>query len=108
MTAFLYSSSGSWIAFRVTPEGRYLFNKSGKWIGWFPWGDADAVTRQGKYLGTVVGDRLLRRTAPAYRGYPGYPSYPDYPGYPGYPGHAGYRARPSGFVDLPADLLTVP
>lgn len=48
--------------------------------GWFPWNDGDAVTKDGKYLGTVVGDRLLQRRDPPYRGYPGYPGYLGYPG----------------------------
>jgi hypothetical protein len=107
VTEFLYNASGTWIAFRVSPSDHYLYNKSAKWIGWFPWGDEDAVTKHGKYLGTLVGDRLLRRSAQqSYRGYPGYPGYPGYRGYPGYPGHVGYRGRPSGFVDVPDNLLT--
>lgn len=42
------------------------------------------MDKSGDYLGTVVGDRLLRRQSQRYRGYPGYPGCPGYPGYPGY------------------------
>jgi len=71
VTAFLYNSSGQWIAVRTRPDDRYLYSKSGKWIGWFPWHDANAVTAQGKYLRTVVGDKLLRGQNQPHRGYTG-------------------------------------
>jgi hypothetical protein len=102
MTAFLYNSRGQVIAFRRSPDDRYLFDKSGNWIGWFPWGDDDAVTTSGQYLGTVIGSRLLRRRSQGYRGYPGYPGYPGYAGYPGYPGFAGYSPLPAGYEDVAA------
>jgi hypothetical protein len=105
MTVFLYDTGGHWIAFRTAADDRYLYNKSGQWIGWVPWDDADAVTKQGEYLGTVVGDRLLRRQSQPYRGYPGYPGYPGYLGYPRYPGYAGYAGDRSGFSDVPGQLL---
>jgi fermentation-respiration switch protein FrsA (DUF1100 family) len=90
MASFLYDSHGAWIAFRRS-DGHYLFNKAGKWIGWFPWGDQDAVDTKGSYLGSVVADRLLKRAGYVYRGYPGYP---------GYPGYAGYFGMPSGYSDV--------
>lgn len=86
VTFYLYDSHGKWVGFRTSEQDRYLYNKSGKWIGWFPWGDEDAVTKSGKYLGTVVGNRLLSRRSQPYRGYPGYP---------GYPGFAGYQPNPA-------------
>lgn len=61
MTVHLFDSSGDFVAFRRTHDDRYLFDVDGNWIGWFPWGDADVVTEDGDYLGTVVGNRLLRR-----------------------------------------------
>lgn len=78
MVTFLFDQAGHGIAFRRTPDDKSLWHKSGQWIGWFPWGDADAVDKTGKYLGTVVQNRLLRKTSPAYRGFPmcrpiGYP-----------------------------------
>jgi len=102
MTVHYFDSAGNWIAFRRRPDDKYLFNKSGSWIGWFPWGDDDAVDTHGEYLGTVVKNRLLRKTSPRYRGYPGYPGYPGYAGYPGYPGYAGYFGHTSGYGDVPA------
>ena len=98
---FLYNTSGTAVAFRRTNDDKYLWDTSGRWIGWFPWSDADAVTKNGSYLGTVVGDRLLHRIHQPHRGYPGYPGYPGYAGYPGYGGHAGYSGHISGFTDVP-------
>ncbi|HWC33979.1 MAG TPA: hypothetical protein VG650_04035 [Mycobacteriales bacterium] len=97
---FLYNSQGTAIAYRRSVDDRWLWDTQGQWLGWFPWGDAEAYTKSGKYLGTVVGNRLFRRSNPTYRGYPGYPGYPGYAGYPGYGGYAGYCSIPSGFRDL--------
>ena len=108
MTTYLFDSWGNWIAFRRTPDDKYLFNTNGDWIGWFPWGDEHAVTRDGDYLGSVAGNRLLRGVSQPQRGYPGSlesPESPGYPGYPGYPGLAGYQSTPSGYHDVPAELL---
>lgn len=105
MTTFFYDLHGAVVAFRRTEDDQYLFNKEGHWIGWFPWGDEDAVDRDGKYLGTIVGNRLLSRQNQPYRGYPGYPGYPGYAGYPGYPGHAGYAGHQSGFSDVDEEKL---
>jgi hypothetical protein len=102
---FLYNSSGKAVAYRRHPDDKWLWDVHGRWLGWFPWGDADAVGRNGKYLGTVVGDRLLHRIAQPYRGYPGYPGYPGYAGYPGYGGFSGHRASPAGYRDVTEDLL---
>jgi len=93
----LFNSSGEWIAFRI---GKNLFNSDAEWVGWFPWGDDDAVTTDGDYLGTVCnGNRFYYFSNKPYRGYPGYPGYPGYHGYPGYPGFAGYSSLPSGASD---------
>lgn len=105
MAEFLFDRAGRGIAFRRTPDDKFLWDKSGRWMGWFPWGDADAVDKTGKYLGTVVENRLLKKVSPAYRGYPGYPGYPGYAGYPGYPGFAGYFGYVAGFSDVPTDGL---
>lgn len=105
MTVFYFNNTGNPIAFRRHPTDRFLFDKSGNWIGWFPWGDNDAADKEGNYLGTVVGNRLLKRDFQPYRGYPGYPGYPGYVGYPGYPGFAGYSGYHSGFSDIPETSL---
>ena len=102
---FLYDSHGKAVAYRRTNDDEYLWDAKGRWIGWFPWGDNDAVTKKGKYLGTVVGDRLFQRISQSYRGYPGYPGYPGYAGYPGYGGYAGFHSVPSGFRDVPEGIL---
>ncbi|HRY11197.1 MAG TPA: hypothetical protein P5544_14615 [Candidatus Nanopelagicales bacterium] len=102
---YYFDTHGKFIAFRQTPDARFLFDVSGRWIGWFPWADADAVDKQGRYLGTIVENRLVARLSQPYRGYPGYPGYPGYAGYPGYPGHAGYSGYLPGFEDVPAERL---
>lgn len=85
MADFLFDSSGDWIVWRRSTNDKFLFNDNGDAIGWFPWDDADAVDMDGEYLGTVVGNRLLRKNYQPYRGYPGYP---------------GYSPPPAGFSDL--------
>lgn len=105
MATFYFNRGGKPIAFRRHDGDRFLFDKNGNWIGWFPWGDNDTVDKEGKYLGTVVGNRLLSRDSQPYRGYPGYPGYPGYAGYPGYPGYAGYAGYQSGFSDIPEGRL---
>jgi len=105
MSIFYFNSAGEVAAFRRSADDKFLFDQNGNWIGWFPWDDDDAVDREGDYLGTVVGNRLLARTSPSYRGYPGYPGYPGYAGYPGYPGHAGYGGYHSGFEDVDPSRL---
>lgn len=81
MAQFFFDMGGTWIAFRRHEDDKYLFDASGQWIGWFPWGDDDAVDTQGQYLGTIVRNRLVRFHARPYRGYPGYPGYAGYAGY---------------------------
>ncbi|MDQ1584588.1 MAG: hypothetical protein QOF36_2642 [Microbacteriaceae bacterium] len=105
MTVYLYDSAGTWIAFRTDFDGRYLFDPQGEWIGWFPFGDDDAVTKDGAYLGTVVENRLLWRTEQPYRIDPGYPGAPAFPGRASNPGNVGYFGEKSGFEDVPKQLL---
>lgn len=105
MTTFLYNRSGRGVAFIRSEDDKFLWDLHGRWIGWFPWGDGDAVDKNGKYLGTIVKNRLLRRKSHRYRGYPGYPGYPGYAGYRGYAGFAGYAGYVSGFEDVPEELL---
>jgi hypothetical protein len=106
MVNFLFDSDGEAIAFRRTENDKWLWDTDGNCIGWFPWGDGDAVTENGDYIGTVVENRLLRRTSWVYRGYAGYPGYAGYAGYPGYAGYAGYFGYLSGYEDVPKRLLT--
>lgn len=61
MSVYLFDMEGEAIAFRRTWTDRYVFDLRGRWIGWFPWDDHDAVDRDGHYLGTVVDDRFVRR-----------------------------------------------
>ncbi|MCD9199283.1 hypothetical protein [Aeromicrobium wangtongii] len=61
MSVYLYDMGGRTIAMRRSWTDQHLFDADGHWIGWFPWEDNDAVDLAGRYLGTVVGDRLVRR-----------------------------------------------
>ena len=90
MADFLFDSSGDWITWRRTSDARFLFNNDGDAIGWFPWGDADAVNMDRASLGTVLGNRLLRKHNQPYRGYPGY---------------AGHISAPAGFTDVPKSQI---
>ncbi|PVZ52230.1 hypothetical protein C9424_20680 [Arthrobacter sp. H-02-3] len=105
MAIFYFSSVGNPVAFRRTENDRFLFDKTGNWIGWFPWGDSDAVDKDGNYLGTTVGNRLLKRDFHHYRGYPGFPGFPGFAGYPGYPGFAGFGGHQAGYSDVPDSRL---
>jgi hypothetical protein len=105
MTVYLHDSQGVWIAFRPDPQARDLFNPDGDWIGWFPWGDDEAVTPSGDYLGTTRGDRLFVERNRAYRGTPGYPGAPAYPGPAPYPGAAAYTGLPDGCDDVAGVVL---
>ena len=105
LTTFYFNTTGNPVAFRRQDNDRFLFDTHGHWIGWFPWGDADAVDKKGKYLGTIVGNRLLSHNSQPYRGYPGYPGYPGYAGYPGYPGYSGYAGYIPGYSDIAGSRL---
>lgn len=97
-----FSSSGEWIAFRRSETDRYLFDRKGNWIGWFPWDDKDIVDIDGQYLGTVLyGERIYRRSAPSPdRREAGFVMDPGPAKYVGYPGFAAHLAPPSGFKDV--------
>ena len=73
----LFSSAGSWVAFR---RGKYVYNTSGKWIGWLPWNDQDVVNVNGEYLGTICWENWLYHVHNhPYRGYPGFAGYAPLP-----------------------------
>ena len=61
MSVYLFDMEGNPVAFRRTWTDSYLVDLQGRWIGWFPWDDHDAVDRDGHYFGTVVDDRFVRR-----------------------------------------------
>lgn len=50
---FSIFAAGSPLAFRRQDDDRFLLDKSGQWIGWFPWDAADDADKNGTYLGTV-------------------------------------------------------
>ena len=101
----LFDSDGDWIAFR---KGNDLFASMGEWLGWFPWGDDDAVDTDGDYLGTVyLSERLYKFDNHEYRGYPGRPTDPGYPGYPGYPGRLEQGFLPAFANDVKLKLPTL-
>ena len=84
---YLFDSRGNWIAFK---KGIYLFNRSARWIGWFPM-EGIAVDTEGKYLGTIyLNDRLLVNLLQKKVSKAAYPGYPEYPGLPVFPGFRGF------------------
>jgi hypothetical protein len=103
-----FNSFGDWIAFRRHRSDRYLFDRKGNWIGWFPWNDNDAVDLNGQYLGTVMdGNRFYQKTSPdPTRSEAGFVVHPGPGGYAGYPGHAAHRVPPFGFKDI--DVTRIP
>ncbi|MFL4476102.1 hypothetical protein ACIPVK_19080 [Paeniglutamicibacter sp. MACA_103] len=105
VATFYFDAAGNPVAFKTQSESKFLFDLNGTWIGWFPWGDGDAVDKDGDYLGSAVENRLLYRTSQPYRGYPGHPGYPGFAGYPGYPGFAGYFAFGAGYAEIPKNRL---
>ena len=61
MSIYLYDMAGRAIAFRRSWDDAYVFDLSGRWIGWCPWADTEVVDRDGDPLGSIVGDRLVVR-----------------------------------------------
>jgi hypothetical protein len=105
---YYFSSSGEWIAFSRSETDRYVFDRKGTWIGWFPWGDKEIADINGQYLGTVVyGDRIFRRPSSApERREAGFVMDPGTAGYAGYPGYAAHREPPRDFKDI--DMTRIP
>jgi hypothetical protein len=97
-----FNSAGEWIGFRRTIDDRYLFDRHGNWVAWFPWNDNEAVDIEGNYLGTIVdGNRFYQRTKfKLERPHPGYSVPPGPTGYAGHPGYAAYSAPPLGYTDV--------
>lgn len=98
-----FNSSGQWIAFRRNSDDRYLFDRQGNWVGWFPWDDNEIFDLKGEYLGVVMdGDRIYRmeKPGPQKRKSPGFPVHPGNVGYAGYPGHAAHSRPPFGYTDV--------
>lgn len=101
---YLFDSDGRWIAFR---KGKHLFDPLGEWIGWFPWGDDDAVDPNGEYLGTVyLEERLYWFSNRQNRSYSGSLHDPGYGGYPGSPGRIENGFPPAFAKDVKREQLT--
>ncbi|MGJ9411856.1 hypothetical protein ACHAAC_04020 [Aeromicrobium sp. CF4.19] len=61
MSIYLFDIDGNPIAFRRTWDDRYVFAVDGQCLGVQPWKGCDVVDVEGRYLGSVIGDRLVRR-----------------------------------------------
>jgi hypothetical protein len=96
--AYLYDSSGNWIAFR---KGTNIFSPAGSWLGWLPGTDSRVLDTDGNYLATIFGeDRLFRELYPNIEPdaiHPGYPGREESPNHPGYPGR---KEAPVGMEDV--------
>ncbi|WP_243371426.1 hypothetical protein [Microvirga solisilvae] len=97
-----FSSSGVWIAFRLLDNDRYLFDRKGNWIGYFPWADNEIVSIEGQYLGTVFYEnRIYRRSSPPPKKRDiGFVMDPADAPYVSHPGHAAPYAPPHGYKDV--------
>jgi hypothetical protein len=94
----LYNSRGVWIGFCL---GSDVFDTFGIWRAWFAWEEsADAMTPQGTYLGTVVGNRFysFSEKTDLHIGY--YPSFPTIPTWPESPRAAVPNRLPNGAADV--------
>jgi hypothetical protein len=97
-----FSSSGVWIGFRMVDNDRYLFDRKGNWIGYFPWADNEIVSVEGQYLGTVFYEnRIYRRKAsPSKKRDIGFVMDPGNAPFVSHPGHAAPYAPPHGYKDV--------
>lgn len=118
LAVHLYASDGRWIAWYL-PGMPYVWDTGGRWIGWFPWADsadsADSVDQAERgdvldpydtYLGSVVGDRLLARTARQPRAVPRRVPEPQRPVGPPDVERALALPPPIGYVDIDARRLS--
>lgn len=105
---YYFSSSGEWIAFRLSETDRYLFDQKGNWIGWFPGNDNDIVGLDDQYLGTVFyGNRIYRRSSSdTKKRNVGFVMDPGDAQYVSHPGHAAPYAPPHGYKDI--DMTKIP
>ena len=101
----LFDSAGRWIAW-YRPGMPYVWSVRNRWIGWFPWpDDPEVLDPQGEYLGAVVGDRLLTRTARIPRPVPARVPEPRRPvGPPDVEGSIAVPPPP-GYADVPSARL---
>ena len=111
LAVHLYDSGGRWIAW-YRPGMPYVWNTRDRWIGWFPWSDEsspeprdDVLDPADRYLGTVVGDRLLARTARRPRSIPARVPEPQRPVGPPDIDRAMALPPPIGFIDIATHRL---
>ena len=111
LAVHLYDSGGRWIAW-YRPGMPYVWNTRDRWIGWFPWSHEsspeprdDVLDPSDRYLGTVVGDRLLARTARRPRSIPARVPEPQRPVGPPDIDRAMALPPPIGFIDIAAHRL---
>lgn len=99
---YFFSSTGVWIAFRLSENDRYLYDRKGNWIGYFPGSDNEILSVEGQYLGTVFYEnRIYRRTSPPPKKRDiGFVMEPADAPYVSHPGHAAPYAPPHGYKDV--------
>lgn len=61
MSLYLFDIAGHPIAFRRTWDDDHLYALDGTFLGHLPWKSCDVADASGEYLGSIVGDRLVRR-----------------------------------------------
>lgn len=112
LAVHLFASDGRWIAW-YRPGLPYVWNTGDRWIGWFPWAQdasdevrGDVLDPRDAYLGTVVGDRLLSRTARLPRPVPGRVPEPRRPVGPPDVDRTIAVPPPIGYVDVDPQRLS--
>lgn len=106
MSIPLFNLEGEAVAFVRHNGDNVLFNAKGSPIGWFAWQDDDVATWEGEYLGTVEGDRLLRKQSPGFRSSPGFPpNKPMAESPPWNVSRAGRAGTSWGYEDVPDRFL---
>lgn len=101
MTLYDFDSKGRWVAFRTSESDKNLWTPQARWIGWLAWdGDVVCGVATKSYLGTLVGDRFLKKTPPPshYTPYTPYTRYTPYTPYSPYSKSA--ITIPSGYTEV--------
>lgn len=111
-----FNSFGDWIAYGRYRGDRYLFDKRGNWIGWFPWDEKEIVDLNGEPLGIVMDENRIytkiptdadKKNAKKKKRDVGFMVDPGNGGYAGYPGFAAHTLPPFGYIDIDLSRIAI-
>lgn len=107
MTEYLFTLTGECVAFRRTETDRFVFDLDGGWVGWLPYPDRlDVHHRTGRYVATIVGERLVTVQGGRYRPLPPVPTHPGRPALPERADRLPEAPAPPEMGDVPRWLLS--